>query len=229
MDTPASNCQFNPSCTDFNVYYQGEMLKTAKAKGKIPVFYAYVIAFEARNLWGLQDCNVGSPNLCQKGAEFIRQKTDRILERYDHHSKNIANIIGSSATVVFLIEPDFWQYYGDKNQQGGGISGPQMRSLFDGMVSKIKANLPNALISWDISAWIGQDGFRTWWGFFSSSNQINFVHTSGGEAQGGSSQLRPNELSWSFVSSVTGKKIIADSGYGVGGGANGEIIFILKY
>jgi hypothetical protein len=84
-----------------------------------------------------------------------------------------------------LIEPDFWQYYGDKTTQiGGALSGPQMRSLFDQIVQAIKKNLPNAAISWDISAWIGQAGMTTWWGFFSNSKDINFIHTSGGEANG---------------------------------------------
>jgi hypothetical protein len=34
--------------------------------------------------------------------------------------------------------------------------------------------------------------------------------------------LKPNELRWDFVSQVTGKRIIADCGYGVAGGASGK-------
>ena len=78
-------------------------------------------------------------------------------------------------------------------------------------VKEIKAELPNALISWDISAWIGEPGFRTWWGFFQTA-QIDFIHTSGGQARADLANLKPNELSWSFVSRTTGKKIIADCG-----------------
>ena len=110
----------------------------------------YVIAFEARNLMGLQDCNVGTPNLCQQGAAFIRSQRTRIIERYNYHSSNIASYLGPNYTTVFLIEPDFWQYYGDSSQAGGPLSGPYMRLLFDDIVSAIKKNLPNALISWDI-------------------------------------------------------------------------------
>jgi hypothetical protein len=163
------------------------MLNKVVALKKIPVFYGYVIAFEARNIMGLQDCNVGTPNLCQQGSQFIRNYTPRILERYDHHSSHIASYIGTNGFCIFLIEPDFWQYYGDKTTQiGGGLSGPQMRSLFDQIVQTIKKNLPNAAISFDISAWIGQAGMKTWWGLFADSKDINFIHTSGGEAHGNS-------------------------------------------
>ena len=137
------------------------------------VFYAYVIAFEARNAWGLQDCDMGTPNLCEKGSKYIRQQRIRILERYDHHTSNIARIMGGNAFVVFLMEPDFWQYYGDSRQAGGSLSGQEMRSLFDEMVSSIKTNLPNAKISWDISAWIGEAGLNEWWGFFKNSKDLN--------------------------------------------------------
>ena len=77
------------------------------------------------------------------------------------------------------------RYYGDTStQQGGALTGPQMRALFDQIVAAIKKNLPNAAISWDISAWIGQTGMTTWWNFFSDSPNINFIHTSGGESNG---------------------------------------------
>lgn len=84
------------------------MLTKTKSLNKIPVFYAYVIAFEARNLLGLQDCDVGTPSLCQQGSQFIRDYRARIIERYNNHSSNIAKILGSTYTTIFLIEPDFW-------------------------------------------------------------------------------------------------------------------------
>ena len=189
------------------------MLTLTKSLNKIPVFYGYVIAFEARNLKSLQDCNVGTPNLCQQGAQFIRDNTARILERYDYHSSHIASYIGTNGFCIFLIEPDFYQYYGDTTSQAGGaMTGPQMRTLFDNIAQAIRKNLPNAAISWDISPWLSTTDMQTWWGYFATSPYINFIHTSGGEAQGDQSQIKPNELTWSFMSSLTGKKIIADAG-----------------
>ena len=203
------------------------MLRKTVSLGKIPVFYAYIIAFEARNDWNLQDCNVGYPNLCQQGSKYIRENYDHIVERYKHQSSNIATYIGRNGFCVFLIEPDFWQYYGDTHtQEGGTLSGEQMRALYDDIAAAIKKNLPNAALSWDISAWIGQEGMKTWWEFFKSSTDIDFINTSGGEGQGGSSEFKPNELTWEFLSTVTGKKIIADSGYGVGGGGLSKILIL---
>ena len=62
----------------------------------------------------------------------------------------------------------------------------------------------------------------TWWGFFASSPHINFIHTSGGRSQPDSSNIKPNELTYKFMSTLTGKKIIADTGYGVAGGSSGH-------
>jgi hypothetical protein len=53
---------------------------------------------------------------------------------------------------------------------------------------------------------------RTWWGYFSSSNYINFIHTSGGNAVASTSAIKPGERTYSFMSTLTGKKIIADTG-----------------
>lgn len=195
------------------------MCTKAESLNKIGLFYGYIIAFEARNLEGLKDCDMGSPNLCENGAQFIRNYRARIIERYEHYSFNIAKYLGSQP-AIFLIEPDFWQYYGNSGQAGGPLSGTEMRYLFDDIVSAIKKNLPNAFISWDISAWIGQDGMTQWWSFFKDSSQIDFIHTSGGQAHGELSNIKPNELSWSFMSQLTGKRIIADCGYGAGGGSS---------
>ena len=84
------------------------MLIKTKSLNKIAVFYAYIIAFEGRNLAGLQDCDVGTPSLCQYGAQFIKNNRARILERYNNHTANIASYLGSTYTCIFLIEPDFW-------------------------------------------------------------------------------------------------------------------------
>jgi len=73
------------------------------------------------------------------------------------------------------------QYYGDTHQKGGPLSGEFMRALLDDFSAEIKAALPNALISWDLSAWIGVDGMTKWWSYFKSAPYIDFVHTSGGQ------------------------------------------------
>jgi hypothetical protein len=165
------------------------MIDCCVRNNKIPLFYAYVIAFEARRLVGLQDCDVDANwNLCRFGAQFIRDNRQNLVNQYDYQAREIANRLGRDRTAIFVMEPDFWQYYGDDgtngkpSQQGGVLSGAYARALFDDFVRVIKNHLPNALISWDISAWIGQDGFRTWWSFFSNAD-IQFIHTSGGQVR----------------------------------------------
>lgn len=75
---------------------------------KMPLFYAYIIAFEARTKAGLKDCDVGTPSLCQNGADFIRNNRAFLVNRYSYQASKIAEIIGRNANAVFLIEPDFW-------------------------------------------------------------------------------------------------------------------------
>lgn len=92
-----------------------------------------------------------------------------------------------------------------------------MRALFDDFAKAIRDQLPNAIISWDISPWLSQPAMQLWWSYFSSSPYISFIHTSGGSSRPDLANIKPNELTWAFMSQLTGKKIIADCGYGVGG------------
>ena len=87
-----------------------------------------------------------------------------------------------------------------------------MRELFDDFAKAIKSELPNAIISWDISAWLTESAMTTWWGFFKTSPYIDYIHTSGGQSRPDLSNIKQNELTWSFMSRLTGKKIIADCG-----------------
>lgn len=199
---------------------------------KTPVYYGYIIAFWARTAWGLQDCDVSSTNnLCTRGADFIRARRTDIVNKYKKFAADTAAVLGSNKEIVWLIEPDFWQYYGQSSQQNGVLSGAYMRSFFDDIAVAIKSQLPNALISWDISPWLTQSAMRTWWGFFASSTNIDFLHTSGGDPKSGTSastaagsaNIRPTEpITWAFMATLTGKKIIADTGYNAFGGSTGS-------
>ena len=88
------------------------MLNVSKQQNKIPVFYAYIIAYEIKaRMWPtvVVDCDQnGTLNLCIVGSDFIRNNTDYLVSRYLYQASNIAKIIGSSAKCIFLIEPDFW-------------------------------------------------------------------------------------------------------------------------
>ena len=77
----------------------------------------------ARHEAGLQDCDVGTPNLCQRGAKYIRENRQRIVDKYAHYAQESAAIVGAQSRMVWLIEMDFWQYYGDSHQEGGPLPG----------------------------------------------------------------------------------------------------------
>lgn len=86
------------------------MLKKCKQYDKIPVLYAYVIAFEARSKQGLQDCDVVlyDENLCTNGSCFIREYRDHLVRVYESHAREVSTYLGRYSKAVFLIEPDFW-------------------------------------------------------------------------------------------------------------------------
>ena len=95
--------------TDFNPSYQGPMIDACNKYNIIPVFYAYIIAFEARLKHGFKDCNVDyNHNLCVRGAQYIRDNRAFLVSRYTHQAKSIAERLGKDKTCIFLIEADFW-------------------------------------------------------------------------------------------------------------------------
>ena len=95
--------------TDFNPWYQGLMIDECKKQNKLPVFYAYLIAFEARHKYGFNDCDVDpNNNLCIKGAQFIKNYRQVLVDRYGYQAQKIAERLGKDRPCLFLMEPDFW-------------------------------------------------------------------------------------------------------------------------
>ena len=221
----------------YNQYWEGDMVAAAVKNGLTPVFYAYVIA-EYDKDQGYEDCDVrpDGSNHCTHGAQTIRLGWNNILSRYRSYAQGVAKTmkdsVGSEQTSVWLIEPDFFQYsaFGDSlnqkyAQQGGGIPDDSLCGYyFDEIVSTIKAALPKAKIAVDISPWIN-DGIKTWYSHFDKS-KVDYLFTSGGRTQGNQSRIRNDEnnlLTWKAASdAMGGKRIIADDGYGVGGGGNDD-------
>jgi hypothetical protein len=147
---------FSLSDLHFDPNTHGRMLETVLKYKKIPLFYSYIIGFAGKYLMGLFECKFvhefcnttweTERNLCNKGANFIRSYTNVIIFLYNQYAKEIAKYIGEMGFCVFLIEPEFHQYYGDRN----GLSGKEMASLYNLITSIIKSHLPNAAFSWNI-------------------------------------------------------------------------------
>jgi hypothetical protein len=191
------------------------MLRASKNYKKPVVYYAYFIENMAKQLWKLKDCNYSNDlNLCNSGSDFIRYYKASIIKSYNTVANQTATIMGRNSEILWLIEPNFWRYYGIASQHNGPLSGNYVRSLFDEIIKTIKKYLPKSLISWDIQKELSRTAMQIWWRFFSNSSNIDFIHTSGGESIKCSDAIsESSNLTWKYMNSLTGKKILADTGY----------------
>jgi hypothetical protein len=204
---------------NWNTYWIGDMLKATRQggvlAGKTPVFYAYFIAFTARRDLGLQDCNVGSPNLCEKGANYIRQQKSRILAQYTKYATEAAKVMGNDP-VLWMMEPDYYQYAqpGSK-QEGGPLTFAEAGAFMGEIIATIKKSMPNAIFSMDISPWVADPA--AWFAAF-KMDEFTYINTSGGGTDANNAKIRAaNNMTWKSVHDLTKKPIIADDGYGVAG------------
>jgi hypothetical protein len=204
----AENFNLNGVCTDTNA--------NGVLAGKVPALVSYIIAFTARRDENLQDCNVsGSNNLCNHGATYIRAHLeDRIIPQYRKYAQGFASACGTSRTMIWMMEPDYYQYVagGDPNSLTPQEAGQIMARL----VATVRQVLPNVVFSLDISPWIPMEG-ANWYPNFTLSD-FTFIHTSGGGTDANNTRIRAvNNMTWAGVRRVTGKPILADTGYGVAG------------
>lgn len=209
---------------NFNVYWIGEMLKACKPGGKLagktPVYYSYIIAFTARADLQLKDCNVGSPNLCEQGANYMRQKKARILAQYEKYASESAKIWGTDKPILWMMEPDYYQYASDTKQAGGPLTFTEAGAYMGELVATVKKHLPNAVFSLDISPWIANPA--QWYGAFRMGD-FAYMNTSGGGTEANNARIRmANPMTWKAIHDLTRKPIIADDGYGVAGGSTGH-------
>lgn len=188
--------------------------------GLVPAMVSYIIAFTARRDQGLQDCNVsGNTNLCKYGATYIRAHRDRILNQYAVYAKGFANTCGTTKPLLWLMEPDFYQYSVGGDAQA--LSAKEAGDLMTQIVTIVKQNLPNAVFSLDVSPWMPNNG-RDWYSNFNLS-LFTFINTSGGGTDANNSKIRSNNgMTWAGVHQVTGKPILADTGYGAAGASAGH-------
>ena len=194
--------------------------------GKIPFVVSYIAAGYAKRHHSprLNDCNVGTPHLCTEGAGFIAQNLAAILNVYRSFARGYANCYGTTRPIVFLMEPDFYQYTAStQNDPWTPAEAGQFMSQF---VGALRESLPNAIFSMDISPWVspnnGSDHGAQWFSSFDMS-LFTFIHTSGGGTDAANAKIRSaNNMTWAGVHAATRKPILADTGYGVNGSSAGH-------
>lgn len=203
----------NASYNDNPVY--GRFLDFCVQKKKTPVFYAYIIAKAA----ALGDADVGG-KLGTLGAAWIKSNFNNVKNYYSGFSQSVASKVGDG-TTIWLMEPDYYQYA--SGGQTSPLSFQEAGDYMGQLIDIIKKNLPNALVAIDISAWIEDQGKTSSWYGAMPLSKVDFLFTSGGQSQAGSDKIKgENRMTWDGVYNATKKPIIADCGYGAGGGSTGH-------
>lgn len=191
-------------------------------QGKVPVIVAYVAAGNVKRDHSLCDCNVpgcAGGDLCKTGAQFITQDWAKIINAYHSYSQGYAACYGTTKPIVFEMEPDWYQYTGSSQTQPWTAA--QAGAYMSQLVAALKTNLPNARFSMDVSPWVapgnGGDNGAQWYSNFDLS-LFTFVNTSGGGTSANTTKIRSgNNMTWLGLHQVTGKPILADTGYGANG------------
>lgn len=205
----------NASFNENKVY--DEMLNFCIQKNKTPVFYAYIIAKAA----ALGDADVGG-RLGTQGAEWLKNNFNNVKNYYNGFAQSVASKLnGTGLTPIWLMEPDYYQYV--SGGQTSPLSFQQAGDYMGQLIDIIRTHIPDAMIAIDISAWIEDHGNTSNYYGSMPMNKADFLFTSGGQSQAGSSNIKAeNKMTWSGVYGVTNKAIIADCGYGAGGGSTGH-------
>jgi hypothetical protein len=184
--------------------------------GLVPALVSYVAAFTARRDAGLQDCNVSTgANLCNAGATYIRAHlADRIIPQYAKYAQGFAQSCGTTRPMIWMMEPDYYQYSTGGDPQS--LTAQEAGQIMHMLVTTVKQYLPNVLFSMDISPWIPNNG-ANWYSNFTMGD-FTFISTSGGGTDADTARIRSaNTMTWAGVHQVTGKPILADTGYGASG------------
>ncbi|MFZ5892032.1 MAG: hypothetical protein ACOY0T_13330 [Myxococcota bacterium] len=222
---------FTPGWMMNEAFDQQYVCDEGKAGGalqnQVPVIVTYIAANYVKKHYNLCDCNVTScganNDLCHHGAQYISQNLTTIVNAYKSYSQGYANCYGTTRPIVFEMEPDFYQYTGSSQSQPWSAS--QAGQIMSQLVAALKTSLPNARFSIDASPWVGSNGSDNGAAWFSNFNMslFTFVNTSGGGTNANTAKIRSaNNMTWAGLSQVTGKPILADTGYGANGVSAGH-------
>jgi hypothetical protein len=193
-----------------------QSIKRTSATNAIPVYYAYIIAFQGHNA-GLGDCNLdNSGNLCTDGAQLIRDKRATILQIYANYAK-MTYQVWPTKPLLWLIEPDFIQYTG--KSQKNPLTLTELGQLASDIICAIKSNMPNAAVAINHSSWI-RDPQRTQFFNAMPMSMVDVVYTTGlGNVAGGYINMgdsfnRPDGT-YASLHALTKKPLFVDTSFGV--------------
>jgi hypothetical protein len=193
-----------------------QSIKRTSTTNAVPVYYAYIIAFQGHNS-GLGDCNLDNgANLCTDGAQMIRDRRSTILSIYANYAK-MTHQAWPTKPLLWLLEPDFIQYSG--KSQKNPLSLTELGQLASDIICAIKSNMPNASVAINHSSWI-RDPQRAQYFAAMPMSVVDAVYTTGlGNVAGGyinmgDSYNRPDGT-YASLHALTKKPIIVDTSFGV--------------
>jgi hypothetical protein len=186
-------------------------------QSKMPYIYLYIVAGSVREDLGIQDCNVGtdpSKTLCKAGADYVRNNSDKILNRYKAAANKIKEIYGTSKTILLHVEPDFYQY-NSNSQNNGGLTSEQAGNTINRWTDSIKNILPNAKLVMDISPW--NTDIVGWSSMFRNFDFAGLVGKRFDPSGDGSVPNGIDGKTYKQLSDMTGKNLIINDAHGAGG------------
>lgn len=195
--------------TDYEAYHTTwlNFFNLPQNQNKTPYIHTYIMAGLARRDWGLQDCNVDPVvNLCWRGATYIRQNSQSILNKY----QSVANSIAQNLTtdnVYIHIEPDYFQYTADT--QENPLTNQEAWNLMNQVTTIFKNTVPQAKLVMDISAW--NYSMSNWCSGFENFDYGGLV------GNYFSSNVAPAGQSYSKIVNDCGYELIVNTAHGVGG------------
>lgn len=192
------------------------LAKTLASTNAMAVYYAYFIGYQARED-GFGDCNTDGDGqtLCTRGAQWIRDNHDRLIDMYGNYSE-LTYQASPSKGVLWLLEGDFIQYTYD--EQSNPLSMQELGALTEEIVCAIKTNAPNATVAVNHSSWIRDPTLSNYFNAM-PLEIIDMVWTTGmGNVNGGylntGDANNREDGKYSYLFGLTGKHMLVDTSFG---------------
>jgi hypothetical protein len=191
------------------------LVRALASTGATPTYYAYFIGFQA-SAAGYGDCNTDSDgqNLCNRGAEWLRNNRDRVVAMYGNYAR-MTRDADPDARVVWLLDGDFIQY--TYPEQSAPFSMQELGELTREIVCAIKSSQPEAIVALNHSSWVRNPTLTS---YFEAMplEVVDLIWTTGmGNADGylntGDAYGRIDGT-YAYLRDLTGKKLLVDTSFG---------------
>jgi hypothetical protein len=185
------------------------------------VYYAYFIGYQANLMSGFGDCNVDMDDetLCTRGAQWIRDNRDLIIEMYANYARMVHSA-SPGKQVIWWLEGDFIQYSYD--DQSNPLSYAELGALARDITCAIKSNQPSAVVAMNHSPWISDEQSDGFW----SAQPMDVLDLVWVQGPGDSAafvnagEYNEDTANYGWLRQKTGRPIMAETSYAGNGQAD---------